>query len=84
MRTAFDQALENHALAPRRVRRVSPKEQTKRLDALWQRLMDPDGFDREGPRRHRGSDGLAWTNLTILTFLTAVLECLYVIQDLAT
>jgi hypothetical protein len=26
---------------------MSPEERTKRLDALWQRLMDPDGFDRK-------------------------------------
>jgi hypothetical protein len=26
---------------------MSPEERTKRLNALWQRLMDPGGFDRE-------------------------------------
>jgi hypothetical protein len=34
---------------------MPPGERQRRLDALWQRLMDPDGFDRaaratiEGP-----------------------------------
>jgi hypothetical protein len=26
---------------------MSHEERAKRLDALWQRLMDPDGFDRK-------------------------------------
>lgn len=26
---------------------MPPDEQVRRLDALWQRLMDPDGFGRE-------------------------------------
>jgi hypothetical protein len=25
---------------------MPPEERTTRLNALWQRLMDPDGFDR--------------------------------------
>lgn len=25
---------------------MPPGERERRLDALWQRLMDPDGFDR--------------------------------------
>jgi hypothetical protein len=27
--------------------KMSPEERAKRLNALWQRLTDPDGFDRE-------------------------------------
>ena len=32
---------------PGEIAEMSPEERTKRLNALWQRLMDPDGFDRE-------------------------------------
>jgi hypothetical protein len=31
---------------PGEIAEMSPEERTKRLDAVWQRLMDPDGFDR--------------------------------------
>ncbi|MBV9797453.1 MAG: hypothetical protein JO039_05325 [Solirubrobacterales bacterium] len=32
---------------PGEIAETSPEERTKRLNALWQRLMDSDGFDRE-------------------------------------
>jgi hypothetical protein len=32
---------------PGEITEMSPEERTKRLDALRQRLMDPDGFDRK-------------------------------------
>jgi hypothetical protein len=31
---------------PGEIAEMSPEERTKRLSALWDRLMDPDGFDR--------------------------------------
>lgn len=38
-----------HARAqpPGEIVEMPPDERVRRLDALWQRLMDPDGFDRE-------------------------------------
>ncbi len=47
-----DHAPANHV---REIAEMPPGERERRLDALWQRLMDPDGFDRgalatiEGP-----------------------------------
>jgi hypothetical protein len=41
---------EDGALAQQRpgeIAEMSPEKRTQRLNALWQRLMDPDGFDRE-------------------------------------
>lgn len=32
---------------PGEVVEMPPDERVTRLDALWQRLMDPDGFDRD-------------------------------------
>ena len=32
---------------PGEIVEMPPDERVRRLDALWQRLMDPDGFDRE-------------------------------------
>jgi hypothetical protein len=31
---------------PGEIAEMSPEERTKRLNALWERLTDPDGFDR--------------------------------------
>jgi hypothetical protein len=32
---------------PGEIVEMPPDERVRRLDALWQRLMDPDGFDRK-------------------------------------
>jgi hypothetical protein len=31
---------------PGEIAEMSPEDRAKRLNALWQRLTDPDGFDR--------------------------------------
>jgi len=69
---------------PGEIAEMSPEERDQAAQRAVAAAHGPRRLRSRRARQPGGSDGLARTNLTALTFLTAGLECLYVIQDFGT